>query len=119
MQRRHERQIARARALGVFESRKRRMQALGTDLEVGLLVEHVCEQRADRGAATRLTLGGRDTPGRVRQIAVQTVEGLEQLDDLGVAREALQLALPLADERSRQSAIAVQRRGAPPPAAGP
>ena len=49
VQRGHERQLARARALGAFEPFERRLQSRRADLEVGLLVEHVRQQRPDRG----------------------------------------------------------------------
>ncbi len=57
---------------------ERRLDALGAQLEVGLLVEHVLEQRRDRRAraATPTRAGG--LAADARQVAVEPVEGLER-----------------------------------------
>src|ERR1700759_2974670 len=112
MQARDERELARARKRRVVQSRERSLDALGAKLEVALLVEHFFEQRFDRGANARAPLCTRRLAADAREVAVDTVEVLEQLRQLSMPRQAFERRLALADELAGQRAIAVQRRRA-------
>ena len=93
---------------------ERALQTLGAQLEVGLLVEHFLQQRFDRGAHARSSLGARGLAADARQIAVEPLEALQQFGRLGVAGQAFERRLALADELAGQRPVAVQRRGGRP-----
>jgi hypothetical protein len=99
-----------------LQARERGAQPLGTQLEVGLFVEHLRQQREDRGTDARARVRSRRLRVDVREIPVEAVEALEQPRGVAVARQALQLGAAFGDELAGQRAVAVQRRGARTPA---
>ena len=79
-----------------MQTRERSLDALGTKLEVALLIEYFFEQRFDGGAYTRAPLRTRRLAADAREVAVDAVEVLEQLRRLGVPRQTFERRLALA-----------------------
>ena len=106
----HERELAGTSRRGALEPLERRAQSLGADVKVGLVAEHVLQQRLHRRARTRagLRAGSIGAPGG--QVAIEPVEALEELGRLGVARQTFERSLALGDEVARQRAVTVEGR---------
>ncbi len=107
-----ERRLSGAGERRALQARERGAQPLGTQLEVGLFVEHLRQQREDRRTDARARVRSRRLRVHVREIPVEAVEALEQPRGVAVARQALQLGAAFGDELAGQRAVAVQRRGA-------
>jgi hypothetical protein len=110
VQGRHEHGLADVRARRLVHALQCPRKALRADLEVGLLVEYVLDQRGHRRARAAAPLDAHHVDARASQIAVETVEALEQLRRLRVARQAPDRRVALRDEVARERSVAVEPR---------
>ncbi len=130
VQRRHERdRVGRARQLGALEAGQREREALGAQLELGLLGEHIAQQRAQRQTRARPR---RRLPADLRsvrackpcaqrivsppgEVAIEPVEPRQRGERRLVLGQPRELRLALGDEATRQRAAAVERGLRAPP----
>ena len=108
MQGRHQRELARTGERRLLEPLDRRPHALRANVKVGLLLEHVLQERLHRRAHARATLGARNVGAGAGEVALEPVEALQQLGRLGVSRQPFQGRLALGDECRGEGAVAVQ-----------
>jgi len=119
VQRRDQHQLAVAREIGLLEARKRRLEPLGAQLEVGLLLEDLLHQRPQRRPRAHSAAPAAGIDADAQQVAIEPIEALELLHRLGMGGESLDRRLPFGDELAGERAVAVQgslRSPAPWPA---
>ncbi len=97
---------------GAVEPLQRGLDALGPQLEVGLVGEHVAEQSSDRDANPGGGLQAHDVLADAGEITVEPLEARQRAARGLVLRKPFELAPALGDELSRQGAVAVERRPA-------
>ena len=101
---------------GALQPLERRADAFLAQLEIGLLREHLAEQRPDRGAHARGRGQRRDVLADGDQVALEPLECRELPGDQLVLRQAFERGTSLGDELRGQGAVAVKRRSASAPA---
>ena len=116
VQRRQQRHAGSAGAGRALEPLDRGAQALRTQLEVGLVLEHILQEHAQGGAPPPAPSRAPRIRARAGEIALESREGLQRSYRLGVAGQATQRRLALGDERAGQGSVAVQRCRAHPAA---
>ena len=92
---------------------ERRVEPLGPQLEVSLLVEDLAQQRQDCGACTRAGVATRRLSADVREITVEAIEALERARRVRIALQALELRLASCDELAGERSVAIQGRSGP------
>src|SRR5438128_92485 len=103
-----EHQLALAREVRLLETRERRLQSLGAQLEVGLLLEDLLHERSQRRLRARSTPRTAGVDADAQEVAIEPVEALEQPHRLGMGWEPLDRCLPFGDELARERPVAVE-----------